>query len=358
MKIDLKFSFLVLLIGLFTNIGSVNALSNTGIFKDLTISDNGNFYNNTNASGANSNLGYEVATGSYGQNYEYEYYYAVSETETQLINYGITLTQCGMNLKAGRNYSIIYYFKSGGFPYIYPNYANTTYKLGISNDVSTANLSFNPSEWYADNIGTPLPGNFNTVHSFILTFEAPTNGACLSVSYSSKTSNVSSHQYLFLGYELTDHGQHVPTVDEIKDGLESSFDDLYNNFLDATISINNAIDAMHDHLNGNINASTNEILDKQEETNQALGEIKDMDISEEDKELPDDTEFNNYQDAEDDLMDKVNEADMSVLDVAIDVDSSNFVWDTLTDLIQSHTLIFSTIIAILSIGIIKLALGR
>ena len=163
---------------------------------------------------------------------------------------------------------------------------------------------------------------------------------------------------MFLGYELTDHGQHVPTVDEIKDGLESSFDDLYNNFLDATISINNAIDAMHDHLNGNINASTNEILDKQEETNQALGEIKDMDISEEDKELPDDTEFNNYQDAEDDLMDKVNEADMSVLDVAIDVDSSNFVWDTLTDLIQSHTLIFSTIIAILSIGIIKLALGR
>lgn len=350
--------YIVLVFSVFLFIDSVNALSNVDIFEDLTISDNGMFYNNTNASGVNSALGYKVDTGFYGQNYEYEHYYAVSKTETQLINYGISLTQCGMNLKAGRNYSIIYYFESGGFPYIYPNYANTTYKLGISNNVSTANLSFNPSEWYSDNIGTPLPGDFNAVHSFILTFEAPTNGSCLTVSYSSKTSNVSSHQYLFLGYELTDHGEHVPTVDEIKDGLESSFDDLYNNFLDATIDINNAIDAMHDHLNGNINASTNEILDKQEETNQALDEIKDMDISDEDKELPDDTDFNDYQDAENDLMDKVNEADMSVLDVAIDEDSSNFVWDTLTELIQSHTLIFGTVIAILSIGIIKLALGR
>lgn len=110
--------------------------------------------------------------------------------------------------------------------------------------------------------------------------------------------------------------------------------------------------------NSQIIAGQNNIYDKQVETNNKLDDIKDMDISEEDKELPDDTEFNNYQDAEDDLMEKVEDADMSVLDVAIDVDSSNFVWETLTDFIQSHTLIFGTVIAILSIGIIKLALGR
>lgn len=95
-----------------------------------------------------------------------------------------------------------------------------------------------------------------------------------------------------------------------------------------------------------------------EDVNSALDEIKDMDISDDDKELPDDSAFNDYTEVEDDLMDYVNEADTSILDVAIDVDSSSFVWDTLTSLIQSHTLIFSTIIAILSIGIIKLALGR
>ena len=101
-----------------------------------------------------------------------------------------------------------------------------------------------------------------------------------------------------------------------------------------------------------------EIIDSQNQTNDKLDEIKDMDISDEDKELPNDDAYQDYTDAEDDLLDKVNEADMDALEIAIDEDSSNFVWDTLTDLITSHTLIFGTVIAILSIGIIKLALGR
>ena len=101
-----------------------------------------------------------------------------------------------------------------------------------------------------------------------------------------------------------------------------------------------------------------DIEDQLTETNEKLDEIKDMDISDEDKKLPNDDAYQDYTDVEDDLLDKVNEADMDVLDIAIDEDSSNFVWDTLTDLIQSHTLIFGTVIAILSIGIIKLALGR
>lgn len=101
-----------------------------------------------------------------------------------------------------------------------------------------------------------------------------------------------------------------------------------------------------------------ETNDKLDETNQTLDEIKDMDISEEDKELPNDDAYQDYTEAEDDLMDAVNEADLDVLEIAIDEDSSNFVWDTLTDLITSHSLIFGTIVAVLSIGIIKLALGR
>ena len=94
------------------------------------------------------------------------------------------------------------------------------------------------------------------------------------------------------------------------------------------------------------------------EINDKLDEIQGMDISDEDKELPDDSSFQDYSDVEGDLLEYVQEADTSSLDIAIDVDSSNFVWDTLTDLIQSHSLVFSTVIAILSIGIIKLALGR
>lgn len=96
----------------------------------------------------------------------------------------------------------------------------------------------------------------------------------------------------------------------------------------------------------------------QQETNDKLDEITDMDISDQDKELPDDSSYQDYTEAEGDLMDKVNEADMDSLDIAIDTNSSNFVWNTITDIFNSHPMIMSTIIAILSIGIIKLALGR
>lgn len=96
----------------------------------------------------------------------------------------------------------------------------------------------------------------------------------------------------------------------------------------------------------------------QQETNDKLDEITDMDIPDQDKELPDDSSYQDYTEAEGDLMDKVNEADMDSLDIAIDTNSSNFVWNTITDIFNSHPMIMSTIIAILSIGIIKLALGR
>ena len=106
-----------------------------------------------------------------------------------------------------------------------------------------------------------------------------------------------------------------------------------------------------------INQNT-QIINSQNETNDKLDDIIDADISAEDKEMPDDSSYQDYTDAEGDLMDKVSEADLDSLDIAIDTNSSNFVWDTITDILQSHPLIMSTIIAILSIGVIKLALGR
>lgn len=96
----------------------------------------------------------------------------------------------------------------------------------------------------------------------------------------------------------------------------------------------------------------------QNETNDKLDDITDMDIPDSSKEDLDDSSYQDYQGAEDDLMDSVGEADLSNVDIAIDTDSSNFIWDTITDIFQSHPLIMSTVIAILSIGIIKLALGR
>ena len=102
----------------------------------------------------------------------------------------------------------------------------------------------------------------------------------------------------------------------------------------------------------------NQQLQEQQETNDKLNDITNMDIPESSKEELDDSSYQDYRDVEDSLFDSINDTDLSVLDVAVDGDSSNFIWDTITDILQSHPLIMSTVLAILSIGIIKLALGR
>ncbi len=107
---------------------------------------------------------------------------------------------------------------------------------------------------------------------------------------------------------------------------------------------------------------TNDRLDSinenQQETNNKLDDMINSDLPEKDKEMPDSSSYDDYNSTEQELLDKANEADLSVLDVGLDVKSSSWVWDTLTSLIESHSAVFGMFIAILSIGVIKLVLGR
>lgn len=91
---------------------------------------------------------------------------------------------------------------------------------------------------------------------------------------------------------------------------------------------------------------------------QSFDDFKNTDIDDSQKELPDDTSLKDYDKIEGELMDQVGKADMDVIDIGIDTSSSNWVWNTTTKLIKSHPAVFGMFISILSIGIIKLALGR
>lgn len=104
-------------------------------------------------------------------------------------------------------------------------------------------------------------------------------------------------------------------------------------------------------------ANITSIVNQQEFINQN-NEILNTDISDNDKHLPSKGSFEDFKSAEKKLTDKVKEADTSVLSIGIDSTSSSWVWDTLTSLIKSNTIIFGMFIAILSIGVIKLGLGR
>lgn len=116
-------------------------------------------------------------------------------------------------------------------------------------------------------------------------------------------------------------------------------------------------DSILTYYNSNIEKQ-NEILDSQNKTNSKLDDIKDMDAPESATTKPDDSDYQNYENAQGSLTDKISDIDTDNVNIAIDPSSSNFIFDTMNKLIKSNPLIFTMFITILSIGIIKLGLGR
>lgn len=106
------------------------------------------------------------------------------------------------------------------------------------------------------------------------------------------------------------------------------------------------------------NSKLDDLKGKQDQTNSKLDNIKDMDAPDSAKTKPDDSDYKNYEKAESDLTDKISDIPTDTLEIGIDANSSNFIFDTMNKLINAHPAVFSMFIAILSIGIIKLGLGR
>lgn len=148
--------------------------------------------------------------------------------------------------------------------------------------------------------------------------------------------------------------------------------DIENGEQDPMSQINNDLNGIKNSLN-NVNTSINGVTSaigsassdiinnqnqNQQQTNEKLDDITNMDISDKDKEMPDSSSYDDYNSTEQELLNKTKDTDLSILDIGIDTKSSSWVWDTLTSLLKSHSAIFGMVIAILSIGIIKLVLGR
>ena len=95
-------------------------------------------------------------------------------------------------------------------------------------------------------------------------------------------------------------------------------------------------------------------------TKNGVDEIKDSDISSSSKESVDDTEMNNYSSKESNLFDSTdsNYSVEDTLDVGLDANGSQFLWDTISRFIRTHAKVFGCVISMLSLGIIKLILGR
>lgn len=69
------------------------------------------------------------------------------------------------------------------------------------------------------------------------------------------------------------------------------------------------------------------------------------------------SDFEDYEDAED-ILNEYTDIDFNSVQIDLDPDTNNWVWNTLTSLINTNRLVFGMVISILSIGIIKLILNR
>lgn len=252
---------LITLLSQFINIGQVHALANTGAFSNLTISDNGMYYNNTDANGVNSSLG-----GQRSRNNQNDFYYFQSSTDVSIGpsygDYGVSLTQCDLNFQTEVYYSLTYYFLDSGSVYFYPSYSKVNFRYGIHDNVGRPKLNFD-ADVYSGSISNGTYFDGFKLHSFTVSFKAPENGACISVALNTK-SNTKLSKYYFVGYTYTNFGFKAPTAEEINGSVSSQLQQIQTNMSN-----------MEEHLNSNINASTNEIMEKQEQTNQQLNEIDD-----------------------------------------------------------------------------------
>ena len=261
MKKILKFLFIV---GpcLFLFAKNVHALENTYYYSGLNISTNGLFTDNTSVSTIGTNLGYDLIESYFRDNNTYLKAFPKANLNNRYGNYGLSLTQCDMSFLANNYYSVTYYFEHLPSSYPHLNYSKVNYHLCISNSSSTnyLNRNFNPIDSTIDVQIQPSMGSFNGfTSSFTFIFKAPSNGTCLTMSYSLSDITQLIGNYAFVGYQYNDLGSKAPTTEEISNVFNSSFDTINTNINKIENNIMSGINTSINSVNDNINNATNDI---------------------------------------------------------------------------------------------------
>lgn len=184
------------------------------------------------------------------------------------------------------------------------------------------------------------------------------------VKYNTKKSCTTSNGYSGTLWYLQlriDKWNHVTSSDGYMAETNLNIKDTWN--YNVVYAFPNVFTSNEDYLSDYENQQKlenglDDIKQEQQETNNKLDNIINSDISSDSKLPPDTTDFDNYQNAEGNLLDKINGTTLDSLDFAVDIPTSSFIWTRLSNLVQSHPTVMAMFIAILSIGIIKLVLGR
>lgn len=265
---------------------------------------------------------------------------------------GGALSQCGMSFVKDFYYSVSYNFLISDWEnYLHPNYSSWSSQYLVNVCRSKSCTPNYPLTSVSSGMEFLYYNNVYSVGSFTVIFKAPNDGTCVSLAFSSYNKSTPFEEISFVGYTYQSLGSAPLTETQIKNALSSDFTTLSNKIEDMKSEqekTNSKLDSA--------NSSLNDLKDKQDKTNEKLDGITDMTPSNTDS--PDSSSYEDYSSAEGSLLDKANEADLDSLEVNIDSSSANFIWSTMYSLLSSHPLVMSTLISLLSLGIIKLIFSR
>ena len=104
---------------------------------------------------------------------------------------------------------------------------------------------------------------------------------------------------------------------------------------------------------------TNELHDKWLQDQQNFEEMMDKDISNNAKQQPNQDNYDDVHDQEEVVYDNLDDIDINTLiDMNIDINTSNWIWNTITSLLQANARVMAMVISVLSLGLCKFVLGR
>lgn len=138
--------------------------------------------------------------------------------------------------------------------------------------------------------------------------------------------------------------------------IDSYYTEVYSNMY--LLSIDDDSQSIEDII-ANANQNANTIINSQNSnTDKLVDSIQGSDLTDNEKESVDKDTLNDYNDSESALLDENRLNAINNIDISIDSNTNDFIWNFITSVINTHTRIFGFVIAILSIGIIKLVLNR
>lgn len=336
--------FLVPILMVLFSVNNVKAYTNGNLYSNLIMPSQAQFYGWDSSGPSTLGTAYQLDSTNVHTDYQQEYYYLTSSpyNDSNGMSFSFPLP---INIKPNDVVNITTVFCTLNSVNWYG-----TYKWYSIDNATDINSHFQGNATYNnESIGSYETDatSFANCRAFKLNFTAQNSGQWFSIKF--MTSNqVQLQQVSFMGYQLEKNGiDYSAYFNE----LGSDISDLESSILENGGKLDDITGAIGD-TNEKLDDVTGAIGDTNEKLDDMINADADASVN------PDDSKYNDYESAEGDLKDKVRQADLTNLSIGIDSKSSSWIWDNLTNFINANSIVFSMYIAILSIGVIKLALGR